>query len=46
MVLLPLSPIACALVTTFVLVVTFYTGSMVRNQNHDESNREGDGRTR
>jgi len=26
MVILPLSPIACALVTTFVLVVTFYTG--------------------
>jgi len=29
MVILPLSPIACALVTTSILIVTFYTGRLV-----------------
>jgi len=29
MVILPLSPIACALVTTSILIVTFYTGRWV-----------------
>ena len=29
MVILPLSPIACALVTTLILIVTFYVGRWI-----------------
>ena len=42
MVILPFSPLACALVTTMLLAVTFLRWSLVGNENDDKPNREGD----
>ena len=41
MVILPLSPIGCALVTTMLFAVTFYAGRWWGNEDDDEPNREG-----
>ena len=46
MVILPLSPIACALVTTMMLVLTFYAGrwcgiKLVMNRIEEEMEKNG-----
>ena len=42
MVILPLSPFACALVTTSMMHRDVLYGTMDRNQNSDELDRGGD----